>query len=530
MLNLLSKDLKLLLSKSDTPFSTFMKLLVRFIFIVLFAALEVILYSLCLKKITKYEDAGVAFTGLFLFVIALIIMIFDLLNASKLFFNEKDIEQLSMRPVSSDEIVLSKLIVLFFLHYFESLIFVYPVFIAYGAIIHKAIAFYYQALFYPILTFFFLGGISLILVYPYYLIKKFLRAHTIMRFIIAILALSGLTYIYSLILNLFISLVSGGNLNLIFTTDSIAKLIALRAYEIPLDFLIKLFLEKARISLFPYLGIAFGFFVLGISFSVFAYNYVRNVNITVRENREEKKTHLVSIKTALIKKEITLLVRNSDYTVSYIGLLIVEPFLLYLVVNALSVVFTSGVFTYYLSLVPNFVESLDIMVVMLFSGSILSGANEYIGMERSTIKLLKTMPVSPKQILKIKVIIPFVLSSIALLVSLIVLFFTKEISIITACFAFLLAEISLLSFTLISLSEELKIRIGKPRNTFFSGCYSYVLPILCFFLGVTFGYLKLSRYIPLLISLGFFLILLLPPFIILKKNGKRDFMDLEAVN
>ena len=101
----------------------------------------------------------------------------EILFSKKLFFNEKDIEQLSIHPVSNSSIILSKLLFLFVMHYATCLLFVYPLFIAYGALYPMQLKFYYLGLFYPILSFFFEMGIALFVVYPVWFIKKWLKKH-----------------------------------------------------------------------------------------------------------------------------------------------------------------------------------------------------------------------------------------------------------------------------------------------------------------------------------------------------------------
>ena len=52
---------------------------------------------------------------LFLLVISVLLIVFLIFQAKKLFFNEKDIEQLTSYPVSNSQLVLSKLLLLFLL-------------------------------------------------------------------------------------------------------------------------------------------------------------------------------------------------------------------------------------------------------------------------------------------------------------------------------------------------------------------------------------------------------------------------------
>jgi ABC-type transport system involved in multi-copper enzyme maturation permease subunit len=85
---------------------------------------------------------------LFLFIIAVLMMVLDILQANKLFFNKQDIDQLIKRPISNAQIVWSKLAFLFVTHYFMTALLVFPIMISYGQIIGKPAIFYYQGLFY----------------------------------------------------------------------------------------------------------------------------------------------------------------------------------------------------------------------------------------------------------------------------------------------------------------------------------------------------------------------------------------------
>ena len=76
---------------------------------------------------------------------------------------------------------------------------------------------------------------------------------------------------------------------------------------------------------------------------------------------------------------------------------------------------------------------------MLFTLIINQGANNYISMENKNVRLMKTIPVNLYKQLFIKVIIPFILSSASLFVSILVLAITQVISITTAIFGFILS-------------------------------------------------------------------------------------------
>ena len=337
-------------------------------------------------------------------------------------------------------------------------------------------------------------------------------------------------YLYASVLNIFIEFIAGGSFNLLFTTERINKLIAFEKYQVPINFLVDLFIQKRTIALFPYIAIALGVFIIGATITVFAFHYVRNISVFNKHKPKEKEFKFTSVKRALIKKEVTLLTKNSDYTLSFTGLLIVQPFLAYMVIKALNTIFTRGVFAYYISIVPNFIPLIDILILMLFSVIIAQGANQYIQMEKATIKVMKTIPVKYSTQLIIKFMIPLILSFGSLLVSLLVLLVTKIFVFQTFVFGLILITSLLVVFDIVSLKEELSIRNKKPRSTYLSSLYAYVLPILYFVVCAGFSYFGLSIYIAYAIGLIVFGVSAIPIIIYLLRNLNSLFMDLDVVN
>ena len=116
MLNLLAKDFKLLFGKDTSLSKRVLSIILTIVFAAMFIGIEVFLYTRILtnEQIKSTPNAIMALTSLFLFVISIIIIVSDLVSANKLFFNEKDIEQLSIHPVDEISIIFSKLIFLFF--------------------------------------------------------------------------------------------------------------------------------------------------------------------------------------------------------------------------------------------------------------------------------------------------------------------------------------------------------------------------------------------------------------------------------
>ena len=147
MLGLLAKDFKLMFGNEKSIAKSILKLLSTIVFLGCFIALEVYIFTQILTKISKFNNASNAFLCLFLSIISILIIASNLFRASKLFFDEKDIEQLSNKPVSNGKIITSKMIFLFINHYLTSVVFVFPILVAYGKMFNRNLIFYYTSYF-----------------------------------------------------------------------------------------------------------------------------------------------------------------------------------------------------------------------------------------------------------------------------------------------------------------------------------------------------------------------------------------------
>jgi hypothetical protein len=272
---------------------------------------------------------------------------------------------------------------------------------------------------------------------------------------------------------------------------------------------------------------ALGIFLIGVVVAIIAFNYFRGIRFSFKKKERTKDLKVFSVKKALLKKELTILFKDSNNIFSFTGLLVIQPFLMYLVVNSLNGVFTSGAFSYYILVIPNFIPLLDIVLIMLFTLIINSGANSYITAEKRTMRIMKTIPISVATQMAIKVLVPFTASLISLILSTTVLYVLGAIDLSIYLFSTLLSVVLLAIFELVSLREELKIRMNKPRSTFLSSLYSYLLPVAFFVVAIYCSYYDVELKIAYLVGLGVMLLLGLPFVIKLKSKTINDFLDLE---
>ena len=530
MLTLLVKDFKLMFAKDESAAKRLLSIILRVLVLGIVVAVELFLFTAILDKIGHYSRAPRAFMVLFLLVVTVFMTVSSIFQAKKLFFNERDINQLAIHPITNSMQVFSKLVLLFLVHYASSFIFVFPLFVAYGSMFGRSMMFYYMALFYPAASFVFEVGIALVFVYPVWYILQYLRKHVLLEFSLSVALLFGLSWIYSTVLGAFVDLVANNEVNTLLSTESIDTLVEIEQYFVPLNYLFDVFVDGRRGQILNYISFSGAIFIIGLTLTIITFHRVRNISSDAKLTAPKVRYKLRSVSFSLVKKELALITRNPDYIFSFSGLLIVQPFLLYLVIVAMNAVFSSGTLLYYTSLFPNFVSVVDVFIVMMFTTIISAGANQYISMEERTVKNLKTIPVSYKKQLYVKMLIPMTLSATSLLISVLVLWISGVFTVITALYAFLLALTLLFVFDVVSLSEELKIRRNRPRSSGVSSACAYLLPTVYMGVSLLLSYLGAELWV--LYVTGILLFIMLGTPILLRVNNKMGdwFMELEAIN
>ena len=233
---------------------------------------------------------------------------------------------------------------------------------------------------------------------------------------------------------------------------------------------------------------------------------------------------------ALIKKELFLLFKDSNNIFSFTGLLIIQPFLVYVVLDSLNSVLTSGAFSYYMIALPELLPLIDMLIVMLFTLIINQGASEYIQIEKRNVRIMKTIPVDPLLQLAIKVLVPFGLSTTSLFVTVAVLLFSGTLAPLTAFCTLFMTWILLAIFDIVSLKEEMRITNSRPRSTILSVTYSYLLPFSFFAVALVSCVFGAEIWVAYLIGGIVFPALGAPHVFRIKRKLEDLFIDLEMVN
>lgn len=530
MLALLYKDFKLIFASGKAGKWRIVSYLINALLIALFITIETFIVSNVLTRLKTSDNAPLAFVPVALFIVSVLMIFLCLTQAKKLFFNDRDTINLSTLPVKNSQIILSKILFLFLLQYVTGLMFTYPVIASYAVIFNRGSQLYYFGLFYPALAFPFECGIALILVYPYKLASDFLKKHPLVQFIFAAAVIFALCWLYSIVLNIFVNLIASNNFDAILNNSTISAMIAARRYMVPITWLVDLFFVNDASRLIMYLPVSLGIFIFGVTLCVISFSYLRAVRFSSRTKTKQFKFKTHSAGFALIKKEFTLLFKDSDNLFSFTGLLVVQPFLIYLIVSSINTIFCTGVFKLYVKLLPPFLPIIDILLIILVSLIIAQGANTYISNEGKNIRLIKSFPVNVFKQLSIKVALPFIFVISSVLITYLILLILGVITVWTALFGFLLTALIHCIFSIISLYEEMKIRNNRSRNYFLSSTFSYALPILYSAAMIVASYFGLNIYIAYAIGFAIIIASGLPWVIKFKSRILRLFDELEVTN
>jgi hypothetical protein len=507
--------------------------LLNLLFLATYLFVIIYIFVVIVGKLERYEKATVNFMVMFLFVLFLFESFIGLEVTRNSFYNIDDILVLDGKPIDPKNLVFTKMLFVYLHQMGVSFISSYPILVAYCYVTYLTPINYFLLLFYPILIAFAEVALIGILLVPYNYIFNFLKRNYIIQIITAGILVLGLCYLYSFVLDIFVRLIQKQNLEALFTANNLRLLASSVVYFVPVNYLVTSLLRINPAGMVYFFAIVIVALVFGTVFISLSYaSFAKQRSQGKEKEITTKGLKIRSATNALFKKEMILTLRNSSKTFSFTSLLIMEPFLMYLVVKAINLLFTSGALSFTLIQFPNIEKFVDIMLILYFVGVINSGGIDFLGDEKETMRVMKTVPVSPLKQILVKFTIPFFLSLISLVISLIVLLATSTIDYEIAIVGFIFSSLFLLGNDAMSLFNELKHpTLSSDSNVFFlTGLYLFIIPILLLASGLTLEYLKVESYYIYLALAGILLIFVVPFFISFKKKIYKYFMKLEVVN
>lgn len=526
MLSLLSKDFQLLFSFSGkTGKRKVFSLLASLVFLFVFRAVEVFLFVGVLGKLKDYSGVPFAYRTLFLFILSRLRRLSLLIKCERLFYRGEDLTALSALPLSPASIISSKLITVFLYQFRRETLLIFPLLVSYGVRFHRPAFFFFLAFLYPFFSFFFEAGIARILLPLYHRIVSYLSDRPLFFLISGLVVRGGFAFLYGKVLNLFVQLVSDQDLTLLFTTENRQKMVNRQKYLLIVNRILDFMVKGSGLHFFLWFAFALGAFLLGLLVTVPSYHAVLHKGERNYASRKKRKPLRRSPLKALCKKERQLLYSNSENLYSFTGLLLVGPYLGYLIVYALNIIFSKGLLGYYLSLFPNVKESVAYFVFVFLSMVRLSGASDYLSREKEGIVLRKIIPVSLSKQLSVKRGIPLLSLSLSLFAMALVMIFTKNRNAVNAFAAFFSSLLLAYSYSILCLRGE---RRNRGKQSLNASLFSYLAPLFLFFVFFLLNYLKVPFIASffLLVFLSFIPALAL--FFYFKKKKNTRFIHREV--
>jgi hypothetical protein len=395
----------------------------RLLLWIVFLWIEWYLFRMLDAKISASSPYGsfdflVLFISLSLFLSAVAVAV----KGREVFFAKSDRVLLFALPIDEFQLVFSKGVYLFSKLVELNTMLCLPLIILYGNQHGLEAPYYVLSIFYGLF-------LSVALLAPVCLLSFLLeKAHRLLanrewlQLILASLICIGLCFLYRYVLEAFLTLLVQADVGGLFSPAFLSGLHSFVPYLVPAYSLLALSAGEGDAL------VNFGWFASSIILSLFVFLALLShlyVAFIKRENgrkikpRPEPNHRLLSPFRALLKKELFLLFRDSSSTFSYSALLVMEPFLSAIVLGSLQKVLyynLQGLLAFF----PGIVPAVNLGILLLFAGVISASGAQSFERERTSLSLLKSLPIAPRSILLSKLLVPFTFSSVAFLLSLIV--------------------------------------------------------------------------------------------------------------
>lgn len=529
--SLIAKEINITSIGSKFKKENLLNTIIELVLYVGFIAIEVYLFHMLSSKLNSYVGVARALLTIFLTIISAVLIVVMTTQARKSIFSVEDANIMLTKPIKPMDNILSKILFIYAKNVFFNFCVAFPILVSYVINVGAPVYLVAICLLYPFIASCFETGFACILSLPLQKTTLVLKRVGILQVVFSIAIIFGFCYLYSHVLNLFMVLVKDGNIETIFTNDTLEILKKVGEFCIPARFFVPMFEGKA-VWILVMLAISIVIFVLGVALgSVFYLKFIKDEKES-RDGQKKKFKPTKSVVKALFVKEFKLIF-SSNSVFSFAGLLFMQPILTFAIVKAINVIFKSGVFSFLSSMFTFLVPIVGVLFVTLFSVIINTSSSFILQKEGySGIKICKLIPVAYKQQVFIKMIVPFVSSVLSLLVTVIVLVAFKELGVVNGVLSFFLALVLEIIMEMVCVSAEFRNK-SKGEGSSLAAVVEIVsiaVPlVLVAFIGVL-AYVGLNFYIAFAIPLALALVVAVVYGILFAKNINKNFILLETRN
>lgn len=340
-------------------------------------------------------------------------------------FENDDLKIYISLPISPNVIVLAKIIAVYLKQIVTSAVVLVPFAVMIGLAGQNETVFYVimaiSCLFVPVVS----VALATLLALPFYVVKRFVRSRFTVNFVVTTALLALLFWGYSYILGLLEQILGAGELQYIFTAETVAVISAIAKWLVPAaNFAALCFGGGFVINIAIILCFITFSGVVSLLVIHLLYVYITNSRLTrANSNRALKaslKQHNVFI--TLIKKEFNEVYRSYNYSYQYFSVAILMPLMVALCANI-----ASGLLAELLFVDVNF--ELCIFVIAIFGVLTNTFCATNISREGQLFMSIKAMPVKPHIVIYAKVVFCMIVSFVSVLLASIALFVFEYVTI-----------------------------------------------------------------------------------------------------
>lgn len=418
--------------KAKNKLVVFAKYLLIALMIAAFVTLECYIFISLDNKINSYLEGGsFHFLVFFLFIMMIISIASTSIRARGAIFDEADKHLIAPLPITSDEVVIAKMISVYIKEVIFSAITAMPMLICYGAIRGMIPYYFVFCGLYPFIISLLATGIGLVLVIIIEMVYRLIKNKEILQIILASIGVIALCYVYQYLLQLFLDALNDSQIGGVFSPEFVNFLTSNSKWMFPIYNLLEAVILAKNI--YPNIAFLIGaiFISLAAGFLIVAYFHGLFIKST-HVNRMKRININMPVKVmspfkALLNKEMELLFKNSTYIFSYTALLIMCPFLSYVVISSLNAIVYTNL-RFYATYFPEIINSLNVALILLFSSVINSTATLAISREGKALQIIKYIPIHAYKQVVAKITIPMIFSTVSLLITLVALISTNTIT------------------------------------------------------------------------------------------------------
>lgn len=347
---------------------------------------------------------------------------------NNLLTNGKEEDILIYQPISTGVIYIYKLIKVYLSQVISTILITLPIAITIDTYSFTIGGFSYYLLITIIIILlpFISCAIATLLSIPYIAISKKLQSHFIIKLGIYVVLVGAIFYGYGLFLNVLSELIRTGNLKYVFDLQTINKINNISKYLYPSKFFAEILLnQNLLINIISILAISL--LAIFISYFIIKKMYLNIIqeqlegDATIYSKKIKIKSH--SQLVTLINKEFTIVIRTPAYAFQYFAMAISLPLMVYLCAFLLSNMLET------LTIV-NCNYAISIFVVSMFSILTNTFSTTNISRDGKMFGIMKTLPITIKQIVNSKILFCSIVSFCSVLVSSIILLVTGYLNFI----------------------------------------------------------------------------------------------------